>query len=295
MATGQAGEGRSATSRTTARRPAGPGSTAASTPRRPRSPTATTTPPTASGDDWVALGWGFAWPANRRIMYNRASADPQGNPWPKEARLARAVRQRREGLRLLGSRRRRPRPGQPAKVVRGRWVGLDVPDFPVTKPPDRRGQARRPGPRLPRRRLALHHEGRRQGLAVRPLAAWWTARCPPTTSRTNRRCTNLVYPRGRATRRPRSIHVPGNPYAPVGSAEYPVRPLDLPPDRAPPERLDEPLAALAGRAPARAVRRDQPRARRRDRRRRTSRSCGSSPRAPRSAPRPWSPAASGPS
>src|SRR6266498_1452582 len=27
-------------------------------------------------DDWVALGWGFAWPANRRIMYNRAAADP---------------------------------------------------------------------------------------------------------------------------------------------------------------------------------------------------------------------------
>ena len=39
-------------------------------------------------DDWVALEWGFAWPANRRIMYNRAAADPAGNPWPKEARLA---------------------------------------------------------------------------------------------------------------------------------------------------------------------------------------------------------------
>src|SRR5205823_10271134 len=42
-----------------------------------------------SGDDWVALGWGFAWPANRRLMYNRASADPEGVPWEKEARLAR--------------------------------------------------------------------------------------------------------------------------------------------------------------------------------------------------------------
>src|SRR5262249_10906619 len=41
------------------------------------------------GDDWVSLGWGFSWPANRRLMYNRASADVQGNPWPKEARLAR--------------------------------------------------------------------------------------------------------------------------------------------------------------------------------------------------------------
>ncbi len=25
--------------------------------------------------------WGYAWPHNRRILYNRASADPEGNPW----------------------------------------------------------------------------------------------------------------------------------------------------------------------------------------------------------------------
>ena len=28
----------------------------------------------------VAPGWGWAWPANRRILYNRASADPEGRP-----------------------------------------------------------------------------------------------------------------------------------------------------------------------------------------------------------------------
>ena len=27
------------------------------------------------------LNWGFAWPANRRILYNRASCDPAGKPW----------------------------------------------------------------------------------------------------------------------------------------------------------------------------------------------------------------------
>ncbi len=27
------------------------------------------------------LNWAFAWPSNRRIMYNRASADPEGRPW----------------------------------------------------------------------------------------------------------------------------------------------------------------------------------------------------------------------
>jgi formate dehydrogenase major subunit len=30
---------------------------------------------------YVAPEWGWAWPANRRILYNRASADPEGKPW----------------------------------------------------------------------------------------------------------------------------------------------------------------------------------------------------------------------
>jgi formate dehydrogenase major subunit len=33
------------------------------------------------------LGWGYAWPSNRRTMYNRASADPQGRPWSERKRL----------------------------------------------------------------------------------------------------------------------------------------------------------------------------------------------------------------
>ena len=33
------------------------------------------------------LGWGFAWPANRRTMYNRASADPEGKPWSERKKL----------------------------------------------------------------------------------------------------------------------------------------------------------------------------------------------------------------
>jgi formate dehydrogenase major subunit len=31
--------------------------------------------------DWVANEWGWAWPANTRLLYNRASADPAGKPW----------------------------------------------------------------------------------------------------------------------------------------------------------------------------------------------------------------------
>jgi formate dehydrogenase major subunit len=88
------------------------------------------------GDDWVALGWGFAWPANRRIMYNRAAADPAGNPWPKEARLA----QQFGGGKFKGyvyfdaaADGGQDAQGNP---IAGKWVGLDVPDFPVTKKPD---------------------------------------------------------------------------------------------------------------------------------------------------------------
>ncbi len=32
-------------------------------------------------DGWVSPNWGWAWPANRHQLYNRASADPDGKPW----------------------------------------------------------------------------------------------------------------------------------------------------------------------------------------------------------------------
>ncbi len=39
------------------------------------------------GDNWISPHWGFAWPANRHIMYNRASADLQGRPWSEQKKL----------------------------------------------------------------------------------------------------------------------------------------------------------------------------------------------------------------
>ncbi len=63
---------------------------------------------------WVSPEWAWAWPANRRIMYNRASADPQGRPWSERKRY------------LWWD------------ETEGRWTGYDVPDFPVTKAPDYR-------------------------------------------------------------------------------------------------------------------------------------------------------------
>lgn len=44
-----------------------------------------------SKEDPSGLGlypnWSFAWPANRRILYNRASADPKGKPWNPKRNL----------------------------------------------------------------------------------------------------------------------------------------------------------------------------------------------------------------
>ncbi|WP_335933223.1 formate dehydrogenase [Streptomyces sp. PTD5-9] len=61
--------------------------------------------------DWVAASWAWAWPANRRILYNRASAAPDGTPW--SARKAYVWWDADEG----------------------RWTGHDVPDFIVDRPP----------------------------------------------------------------------------------------------------------------------------------------------------------------
>ena len=36
---------------------------------------------------WIAPEWGWAWPANRRVLYNRASADPAGKPWSSRKAL----------------------------------------------------------------------------------------------------------------------------------------------------------------------------------------------------------------
>jgi len=65
---------------------------------------------TAGG--YTNLEWGFAWPANRRILYNRASADPQGRPWSERKKYIWW------------------------DIAQQQWTGLDVPDFPLTKAPD---------------------------------------------------------------------------------------------------------------------------------------------------------------
>ncbi|MFN8485788.1 MAG: molybdopterin-dependent oxidoreductase [Anaerolineae bacterium] len=62
--------------------------------------------------DGIFADWGWAWPNNSRVLYNRASADPQGQPWSERKRLVWW------------------------DAAQGRWVGHDVPQFAVTKAPD---------------------------------------------------------------------------------------------------------------------------------------------------------------
>jgi formate dehydrogenase major subunit len=75
-----------------------------------------------SEQSWVAPEWGWAWPMNRRILYNRASADPDGKPWSE----------------------RKAYVWWDEKA--GRWTGHDVPDFQVTKAPSYRPEPGASGP-----------------------------------------------------------------------------------------------------------------------------------------------------
>ena len=58
--------------------------------------------------------WAFSWPDNRRTLYNRASADPDGHPWSERKRMVWW------------------------DETAAKWTGTDTPDFVPTKPPSMR-------------------------------------------------------------------------------------------------------------------------------------------------------------
>ncbi len=60
--------------------------------------------------DYLGHGWGFSWPSDRRIIYNRASARPDGSPWSERKKLVWWDSQK--------------------------WVGIDVPGFVKGKAPE---------------------------------------------------------------------------------------------------------------------------------------------------------------
>jgi formate dehydrogenase major subunit len=62
----------------------------------------------------VAPEWAWVWPHNRRILYNRASADLEGKPWSERKKLVWWDEQKKE------------------------WTGADEPDFIKKRPPSYR-------------------------------------------------------------------------------------------------------------------------------------------------------------
>ena len=40
-----------------------------------------------ASSNYLGHGWGYAWPSDIRILYNRASARPDGKPWSERKKL----------------------------------------------------------------------------------------------------------------------------------------------------------------------------------------------------------------
>jgi len=68
----------------------------------------------AMAQSWVAPEWGWAWPDNRRLLYNRASADLEGKPWSERKKYVWWDAQKQK------------------------WTGFDEPDFIADRPPSYR-------------------------------------------------------------------------------------------------------------------------------------------------------------
>ena len=105
-------------------------------------------PKAALGADWVAPEWAWAWPHNRRILYNRASADPEGQALvgAQEATSGGTRRSSKwTGLRRAGFHRRRRRLTGPPKDARGKDTISGVDPFIMQCRRQRPGSLRRNG------------------------------------------------------------------------------------------------------------------------------------------------------
>jgi len=140
------------------------------------------------------LGWGFAWPANRRILYNRASADADGNPWSE----------RKRWVWWDGA----------------RWTGYDVPDFAATKAPDDPGDPNAIGLDALSGTDAFIMKGDGKGwlyvpsgLVDGPLPVHYEPLESPVQ--------NLLYPEQQNSPVLKHWRRPGNAVAPSGDPEFP--------------------------------------------------------------------------
>jgi formate dehydrogenase major subunit len=145
--------------------------------------------------DWIAAEWGWAWPANRRVLYNRASADPDGKPWSERKALIWW------------------------DADAGKWTGPDVPDFTPDKPPDYRPSAEAKGAEAIAgdEPFIMQADGRAwlfapAGLVDGPLPAHYEPQDSPFP--------NLLYGQQRnPVRQVREFRHPANRMQPSGEAE----------------------------------------------------------------------------
>lgn len=143
-----------------------------------------------------AHGWGFAWPSDRRIIYNRASARPDGKPWSERKKLVWW------------------------DDAEKKWTGLDVPDFTATKAPNykppkgAKGDAALPGDKP----FILHADGMGWiwvpiGLADGPLPAHYEGYESPVR--------NPLYPRTQSNPVALKKERVGNEYASSPDERFP--------------------------------------------------------------------------
>jgi formate dehydrogenase major subunit len=146
---------------------------------------------------WVSSEWAWAWPANRRTLYNRASADPQGRPWSERKRLVWWDESEQ------------------------RWTGWDVPDFPDNKPPDYKAPPDAMGMDAISgdEPFMMMSDGRAwlyapSGLVDGPLPTHYEPIESPVR--------NLLYPRVGANPSGIRWQRPENPYHPTGDPRFPL-------------------------------------------------------------------------
>jgi formate dehydrogenase major subunit len=146
--------------------------------------------------DSLGHGWAFSWPSDRRILYNRASARPDGSPWSERKKLVWWDPEAK------------------------RWTGLDVPDYIATKSPDHRPS---PGAKgddalAGTTPFLMHQDGLGwlwvpTGLRDGPLPAYYEPLESPFA--------NALYP-GRSSNPPADKKERcDNRYAPVGDPRFP--------------------------------------------------------------------------
>jgi len=143
-----------------------------------------------AAQNWIAREWGWAWPKDTRVLYNRASADPEGKPWSERKRYVWWDGEQ------------------------GGWTSAgDSPDFPASKPPDYEPEegAKKMEAISGDKPFIVHPDGRGwlyspSGLVDGPLPTHYEPQESPFT--------NQLYAQQQSPTR-QVFHRPENPYNPT--------------------------------------------------------------------------------